>query len=135
MPELIGRDHKRMNNTFWWFEISFRHNSKNNWSLYIFCFSYTFFGFLQKNHMIIAFSYMVSEILQKRTCIKNLHNHYGIMSESADCYLRQEAHPAWQGAGGTEFARIVSRTLFLRWFYKHSEAYLDLKPEKETLFF
>ena len=31
-----------------------------------------------------------------------------------DCYLRQGAHPAWQGAGGTEFARNASRTCFLR---------------------
>ena len=31
-----------------------------------------------------------------------------------DCYLRQGAHPAWQGAGGTEFARNGSRTCFLR---------------------
>ena len=38
----------------------------------------------------------------------------GNVSEYADCYLRQGAHPAWQGAGGTEFARNGSRTCFLR---------------------
>ena len=32
-----------------------------------------------------------------------------------DCSLRQGAHPAWQGAGGTEFARNGSRTCLLRW--------------------
>ena len=31
-----------------------------------------------------------------------------------DCYLRQGAHPAWQGAGGMKFTRNGSRTCFLR---------------------
>ena len=29
-----------------------------------------------------------------------------------DCYLRQGAHPAWQGAGGTEFARFGRELAF-----------------------
>ena len=41
----------------------------------------------------------------------------------ADCYLRQ-------GAGGTEFARNGSRTCFLRWFHKRSQAYFGQKLEE-----
>ena len=41
----------------------------------------------------------------------------------ADCNLRQ-------GAGGTEFARKGSRTCFLKWFYKCSQAYFGQKPEE-----
>ena len=43
--------------------------------------------------------------------------------QSTDCSLRQ-------GAGGTEFARFGSRTCFLRWFYKRSQAYFGQKPEE-----
>ena len=41
-------------------------------------------------------------------------NVFGLNDVFPDCYLRQGAHPAWQGAGGTEFARNGSRTYFLR---------------------
>ena len=30
---------------------------------------------------------------------------YVVCSLESECYLRQGAHPAWQGAGGMEFAR------------------------------
>ena len=39
-----------------------------------------------------------------------------------DCYLRQ-------GAGGMKIARLGSRTWFLRWFYKRSQAYFGQKLE------
>ena len=41
----------------------------------------------------------------------------------ADCYLRQ-------GAGGMKIARDGSRTWFLRWFYRRSQAYFGQKPEE-----
>ena len=42
---------------------------------------------------------------------------------ASDCSLRQ-------GAGGTEFAHFGSRTCFLRWFYRRSQAYFGQKPEE-----
>ena len=50
-----------------------------------------------------------------------------------DCYLRQGAHPAWQGASGTDFVRNGSRTCFLRLFYKRSQAYFGQKPAEQDL--
>ena len=41
----------------------------------------------------------------------------------SDCYLRQ-------GDGGTEAASFGSKTCFLRWFYKCSQAYFGQKPEE-----
>mgnify|MGYP005706074945 CR=1 FL=1 len=40
----------------------------------------------------------------------------------SDCSLRQ-------GAGGTEFAHLGSRTCFLRWFYKRYQTYFGQKSE------
>ena len=53
-----------------------------------------------------------------------------ILSEQAeiiytDCYLRQ-------GASGTEFARNGSRTCFLRWFYRRSQARFGQKLEEHS---
>ena len=56
-----------------------------------------------------------------------------VVMSFADCYLRQGAHPAWQGASGTEFARSGSITCFLRWFYKRSQTYFGQKPEEHGL--
>ena len=43
----------------------------------------------------------------------------------SDCSL-------WQGAGGTEFARFGSRTCFLRWFYRRSQAYFGQNSEEHV---
>ena len=49
-------------------------------------------------------------------------NRTSLVTHWADCYLRQ-------GAGGTEFARFGSRTCFLKWFSKRSQAYFGQKPK------
>ena len=36
-----------------------------------------------------------------------------VFAPFSNCYLRQGAHPAWQGAGGRKIARNESRTCFL----------------------
>ena len=59
-----------------------------------------------------------------------MHQQHILPMHQQHCHLRQGAHPAWQGAGGTEFARNGSRTCFLRWLYKSSQTYFGQKPEE-----
>ena len=54
-------------------------------------------------------------------CLHRLHT--SMNGKVTECSLRQ-------GAGGTEFEHFGSRTCFLSWFYKRSQAYFGQKPEE-----